>query len=226
MEITWLGQAGFLFQSDGLKIIIDPYLSDSVASIVPENKRRIPVDEKFLHINPDVIILTHNHLDHTDPQTLEHYLTDNAGVLVLASRNSWQDVRTFKGNNNYVLFNRHSEWTHKNVSFKAVRAVHSDEYAIGIIMRTEGICIYVTGDTLYNEEIFNDLPDDIDYVCLPINGYGNNMNFADAKRFCEKIGAVAIPMHCGLFDNIDMHQFDYPHKIVPEIFKKIELNSI
>ena len=60
MEITWLGQAGFLFQSDGLKIIIDPYLSDSVAMIVPENKRRIPVNEKFLHINPDVIILTHN----------------------------------------------------------------------------------------------------------------------------------------------------------------------
>jgi len=87
--------------------------------------------------------------------------------------------------------------------------VHSDEYAIGIIMRMEGKCIYVTGDTLYNEEIFKDLPDDIDYVCLPINGYGNNMYFADAKRFCEKIGAVAIPMHCGLFDNIDMHQFDY-----------------
>ena len=36
MEITWLGQAGFLFQSEGLKIIIDPYLSDSVESIISE----------------------------------------------------------------------------------------------------------------------------------------------------------------------------------------------
>ncbi|MBR3918847.1 MAG: MBL fold metallo-hydrolase [Clostridia bacterium] len=223
MNITWLGQAGFLFQTEGLNIIIDPYLSDSVASIVPQNKRRMPVDEKFLNIKPDVIVLTHNHMDHTDLQTLKHYITEESGVLVLASQNSWQSVRTIKGNNNYVLFNRHSEWTHKNASFKAVMAVHSDEHAIGIIMRAEGKCIYVTGDTLYNEEIFNDLPNDINYVCLPINGYGNNMNFADAKRFCEKIGAVAIPMHCGLFDNIDMHQFDYPKKLVPEIFKNIEL---
>lgn len=223
MYITWLGQAGFLLQSGGLKIIIDPYLSDAVASIVPKNSRRMPINEKFLNIKPDVIILTHDHLDHTDLQTLKYYINEDSKLLVLASENSWQKVRNFKGDNNYVLFNHHSEWTHKNIRFKAVKAVHSDKYAIGVIIYVEGKCIYITGDTVYNEEIFNDLPSDIDYVCLPINGYGNNMNFSDAKRFCEKIGAVAIPMHCGMFDNIDMHEFEYSNKIVPEIFEKIEL---
>ena len=29
MNVTWLGQAGFLLEKNGKKILIDPYLSDS-----------------------------------------------------------------------------------------------------------------------------------------------------------------------------------------------------
>ena len=47
MEVTWLGQAGLLLDLDGLCVLIDPYLSDSVAKIQPQNHRRIPVDERF-----------------------------------------------------------------------------------------------------------------------------------------------------------------------------------
>lgn len=35
MKTTWLGQAGILFETSGLKTIADPYLSDSVAEINP-----------------------------------------------------------------------------------------------------------------------------------------------------------------------------------------------
>ncbi len=224
MKITWLGQAGFLFELNGIKIIIDPYLSDSVAEKVPANKRRVPVDERFLSLKPDVIILTHNHMDHTDTETLKHYLTEDSGVLVLASKNAWSQVRTFKGNNNHVMFNRHTVWTHNDVTFMAVKAEHSDEFAIGVIIKAEGKCFYITGDTLYNTDIFDDLPQHIDCVFLPVNGYGNNMNMIQAKEFCEKIGAMAVPMHCGLFDDIDMNNFEYSHKIVPEFFKEIKLS--
>lgn len=37
MRITWLGQAGLLFETGGLKIVVDPYLSDSVAKLQPQN---------------------------------------------------------------------------------------------------------------------------------------------------------------------------------------------
>ncbi len=37
MKITWLGQAGLLFfESNGIKLIVDPYLSDSVEKINPK----------------------------------------------------------------------------------------------------------------------------------------------------------------------------------------------
>ena len=46
MKITWLGQAGLLFESNGIKLIADPYLSDSVEKINPQNFRRVPVKDR------------------------------------------------------------------------------------------------------------------------------------------------------------------------------------
>lgn len=225
MKITWLGQAGLLFETNGKTILIDPYLSDSVAQIEPHNKRRVPIEEKFLKLQPDYIILTHNHLDHTDPETLKHYLSADSKVCVLASYNAWQNVRKLFGGlqNNYVMFNRGTRWTEGELQFEAVYAEHSDEAAIGVIIREEGKVYYITGDTLYNKKIFKDLPDDIDFIFLPVNGKGNNMNMSDGKAFCEKIGATAIPLHCGLFDAIDLHEFTYEDKVVPEFYKEIKL---
>ena len=224
MRIIWLGQAGLLFEAENKIIMVDPYLSDSVEKIEPQNKRRVPVDKSFFDIKPDIIVLTHNHLDHTDPDTLKHFITQDGNMLVLASGNAWNTVRArFGGNNNYVMFNRHSEWTEGNVKFTAVKAEHSDENAIGFVMEAEGKKYYVTGDTLYNKNIFSDLPEGIDYVFLPINGRGNNMNMEDGKRFCEQIGAKAIPLHCGLFDDLDMNKFGYENKVIPEFYKEINL---
>lgn len=225
MKVTWLGQAGLMFETGGKTIIVDPYLSDSVEAIEPHNKRRVPVEEKFLKVSPDILVLTHNHLDHTDPETLKHYLNKDSKVCVLASYNAWQNVRKLFGGikNNYVMFNRRTKWTEDGIEFRAVYAEHSDDCAIGVIIRAEGKTYYITGDTLYNEEVFADLPETIDYVFLPVNGRGNNMNMTEATAFCQKIHAQAIPLHCGLFDNIDMNDFEYDDKVVPEFYKEINI---
>lgn len=225
MKITWLGQAGLMFETCGKTIIVDPYLSDSVEAIEPHNKRCVPVEENFLKVQPDIIVLTHNHLDHTDPDTLKYYLNEDSKICVLASYNAWQNVRKLFGGiqNNYVMFNRGTKWTESGIVFEAVYAEHSDDHAIGFILRAEGKTYYVTGDTLYNEAVFADLPREIDYVFLPINGRGNNMNMTEAKEFCERIEARAIPLHCGLFDDIDMNNFAYDDKVVPEFYKEIEI---
>lgn len=226
MKITWIGQAGLYIETEGLRILIDPYLSDSVAKINPKNARRVPVDESFLDIIPDVIVCTHNHLDHVDPETLTHYLTRGGSITVLAPEAAWTEVRKFGGDHNYVRFNRHSQWTAGNVRFHAVRAEHSDPHPIGVILEAEGKKLYMTGDTLYNTDIFEDvLPfSPIDAVFLPVNGVGNNMNMQDAKRFCEVIKPhTAVPLHWGLFDMLQGAAWDYPNKVVPEFFKEIQI---
>lgn len=222
MKITWLGQAGLLFETDNIKIMIDPYLSDSVKAVNPNNYRHVAADESFFNIKPDVMIFTHNHLDHYDPETVCKFITETSGITVLSPFSVWGEVRKIGGNNNYILFNRHTTWTQSKIKFTAVKAEHSDPTPIGVIIDDEDKKYYITGDTLYNTEIFEDIPGDIYALFLPVNGVGNNMNMVDAKRFCERINPkIAVPVHWGLFDNIDVSAWDYDKKIVPQIYKTV-----
>ena len=223
MKITWLGQAGLMMETAGKTILIDPYLSDNVKNFEPKNYRRVPVDEHFLQVKPDVIVITHNHLDHLDKETLKYYLTDGANCLVLTPNGGWQEVRKFGGNSNYVLFNAGTTWTEPYATFRAVKAEHSDPFAIGVMVTAEGKNYYITGDTLYNEEVFASLPDlPLEAVFLPVNGLGNNMNATDAARFAGRTGAkYAVPFHVGMFDHIDPNTFQAENKVIPEIYREI-----
>lgn len=223
MKCTWLGQAGLLFEKDGFQILIDPYFSDSVAKVNPNNYRRIPVSEEALNLKPNVLIFTHNHLDHYDPETVPCFVNENSRVLVLAPRSVWDEVRKIGGNNNYVLFNPHTSWTEGGIRFTAHPAEHSDPTPIGVIIEDGEKKYYVTGDTLYNEKIFADLPKGIDTVFLPVNGVGNNMNMTDAARFANRTGAKrVVPIHIGMFDSLSAENFLCERKLIPEIYKPFE----
>lgn len=222
MKITYLGQAGLLLETGGLAILVDPYLSDSVEKVNPKNRRRTPVDPSFLKLRPDVFLCTHNHLDHLDPETLSHYFTPDVRMTVLAPSGSWEKLRAYSGDNNYVLFNRHTEWTEGSVRFTAVRAVHSDPGAIGVIISAEGKRWYISGDTLYSRELLEDLSGSFEAVFLPVNGVGNNMNMADAARFAAQLDAkYIVPVHIGLFDGLKGEDFPSPNRVLPEIYREI-----
>ena len=222
MKITYLGQAGFLFEKDGFKIMIDPYLSNSVVKVNPKNFRRLPVKEELFEIKPDVMIFTHNHLDHYDPETAPRFITSETSITVLSPTSVWNEVRKFGGSNNFVQFNRHTTWTENGIKFTAVKAEHSDPDAIGVIIDDGEKKYYITGDTLYNEDIFTDIPKDIYAAFVPVNGVGNNMNMTDAKRFCEKVKPkFAVPVHCGMFDELDSGKFEYKNKIIPKIYEEV-----
>lgn len=224
MKITWLGQAGLLFENESVKIMIDPYLSDSCGKVNPKSHRRVPVDETFLSVQPDVLICTHNHMDHLDPETLPHFLTENAALTMLVPYNGWQDARKYGGSTNYVLFDRHTEWTQNGVRFTAVKAVHSDLTAVGVIIETGTERYYVSGDTLYSREILEDVTGHFNAIFLPVNGVGNNMNMEDAARLAAQIDTDAVvPLHIGLFDSKTADDFHCPNKVVPEFFKEIPL---
>lgn len=223
MNITWLGQAGLLIKAREMKIMVDPYLSDSVAKVNPKNWRRVPVREELFEEDIDILAITHNHLDHLDPETLPRLLDTEKELTLLAPYEAWQEARRYGDNHNYVMFNRGTVWTQNGVKFTAVKAEHSDLTAIGFIIDDGTDKMYITGDTLYNKEIFEDLPTDIDAVFLPINGVGNNMNMADAARFANETRAKkAVPVHWGMFDEIDPAKFKADNVIIPQIYEEVK----
>ena len=227
MKFTWLGQAGLLIESEKCTVMIDPYLSDSVAKVNPKNYRRVAAEERFFEILPDVMIFTHDHLDHFDPETAARFLErEEKAMTVLCPTSVWQKARKYGGAHNYVEFNRFTEWTEGDIRFSAVKAAHSDPFAIGVLIEalSEGKTYYVTGDTLYSREALSDLPENIDVIFLPVNGVGNNMNAADAARFASACGAKrAVPYHVGMFDEHTPEIFCGENRVIPKIYEEIKL---
>ncbi len=224
MKIKWITQAGLTMEADGKKIIIDPYLSDSCERLNPLSKRRMPIDQAVLNDKYDIVIFTHNHLDHTDPDTYPIILNKEHSKLVIAPWSSYLTVRELKGNNNYVSFRPGTVWTEGNIKFTSIKAEHSDLDAIGVLIEYEGKKYYVTGDTLYNKEVVESAPKNADYVFVPVNGVGNNMNMTDAAQFATDIGAKhVVPFHVGLFDSHTPDEFEHERRLILEVYKEYDL---
>ena len=230
MKITWLGQAGLLFERGGVSIMIDPYLSNYVEKVQPANYRRSPVNEKFFDIDPDIMIFTHDHIDHYDPETAPVFFKKSKKTMsVLGPTSVRAKAMGDLCGQNYILFDKFTSVTLEGFIFTAVRAAHSDPYAIGVVIEdtVENKVYYVTGDTLYNSRIFDSLPDtgrNIDVLFLPINGVGNNMNMADAARFAKKTRAMTVvPLHFGMFDSLDPKDLPCKNKVIPTIWEEIEV---
>ena len=227
MKIIWLGQAGLLFERDGFSVMIDPYLSNYVEKVEPKNYRRVPVDEKFFDADPDVMIFTHDHIDHYDPETAPVlFKRSTKSMSVLGPTSVRKKAMGDLCGQNCILFNRHTSVSLGGFVFTAVKAEHSDPDAVGVVIEdtVEGKTYYVAGDTLYNSEIFADLPQTVDVAFLPINGVGNNMNMTDAARFAKRSGAkTVVPLHFGMFDELDPTKFECENKVIPTIWKEIEV---
>lgn len=226
MIITNIGQAGLCIETGNKIIMVDPYFSDSVGKLNSEKHRRVPVDERFYDLDPDVLIFTHDHLDHYDPETAEHFLSMEYPKTVFAPRTAWEKARKVNEKHNYVLVSPGVRWAEDTVDFRFVSACHSDPYAVGVMIYAEGKCLYITGDTLFNDRILEEIGDDeeIDYIFLPINGVGNNMNESDAAFFAEALDAHhIIPMHVGMLDDKTTDGFEAENKLVLPIYQGLEV---
>ena len=84
-HLWWLGQSGYLLQWNGKRILIDPYLSDSLT------KKYLTTDKPHTRIselvvkpellkNISVVTSSHNHTDHLDAETLIPVLKNNPSI--------------------------------------------------------------------------------------------------------------------------------------------------
>ena len=73
--LFWLGQAGFWIETGAHRLLIDPYLSDSLARKYAGTRyphiRMMPPPVSVAQLpRPDLVLVTHTHTDHLDPDTL------------------------------------------------------------------------------------------------------------------------------------------------------------
>ena len=208
MTIRFLGQSGYLLKSEKSKIIIDPYLSDSV-NRVAGRPRVLPIPIAAKDINCDAVICTHNHLDHLDPDTVaqindkQFFITTNEGKIELEKM----------GKTNVTALKVGESITVGDFEITAVFADHTVE-AFGLIIKAENKTLYFSGDTLYNEKLFEiaEYRPDITFIC--INGRLGNMNVEDALIIAKQIGAkLNVPNHYDMFESNSENPFLFSDNI-------------
>ena len=212
MKITWLGHAGLYFENENIGIMVDPYLSDSLA---PEHERNVSIDESYLLKSPKIVLITHAHRENLDVETLTRMVKNaKEPITFFAPDGAYQKLQTLGGEHNFVMLNPHSVYSECGITFYAVSAEHGDTSAVGYIIDDGKKTYYVSGGTLYNYDVLDDVvdlvEDGVDVAFLPINGRDNNMNAKDASDFAYELGAKrAVPVNYGMFDNVDPDAFDF-----------------
>lgn len=219
VAIWWLGQNGYIFKTpEGTLLSTDLYLTNACSFIYRDAgldlERRVPVLIEPDALEVDIFTCTHNHADHTDPQTirgLRHKDTMQfigphpscevfraEGVEAGRIQPSWPQC---------VL-----EW--KDVTIYGTFALPTDDTDLNhmgfVFQFGNGPRVYVTGDTDYTELLTSAGKHEPDLLITCINGGFNNLSHWEAARLAGQLKPkAAIPCHYDMFaDNaVDPKQF-------------------
>ena len=196
IELTWLGQSGFLIGSGGRHLVVDPYLSDSLTAkyegtATPHVRMRPRVVEPEQLAFADVVLSTHGHTDHLDAETLRAIgapLVAPAGILELARERSGGEVTPISEGETLEI---------AGFRIEAVPAEHPGEHCLGYVIEAGGRRLYHSGDTTWLDPGVHG----VDVAFLPINGKLDNLDGPEAARLARLVEAsLAVPCHFDMFE--------------------------
>jgi L-ascorbate metabolism protein UlaG (beta-lactamase superfamily) len=223
--LSWLGQAGFLIRSDQFVLVIDAYLSDSLAEKYRgtefSHTRLMPVPIMPEGLAPvDAVFCTHAHTDHMDPETVAVLADRNprarffvpkaaretAGLRGIPSdrtiaMNSGDRVRAAPGLEVHALASAHEE-------LRTDAAGH--HHFLGYVIKLGDLVIYHSGDCVPYPGLAARLAAfEIDLAILPVNGRDDhrrrngvpgNFTLPEAAALCVESGISSmIACHFGMF---------------------------
>lgn len=220
LHVHFGGHSTLLLEIDGVKVLTDPLLREWLLHI----KRHAPEVDMAIFGDPDVILISHGHLDHLDKQSLKR-LDRKAHVIAppdavkLLSRLGYGRVT--------ALSPGQSIETH-GLKVIAVPALHgggrmpwsNDADALGFLVEgghesgpqgspadsSAGHSFYFAGDTdIYPAmaELSKLTPKGIDLALLPVWGWGpkvgkGHLDPVSAARAAKLLDArVTVPIHWG-----------------------------
>jgi len=222
-RLWWLGQSGFLLQWQGIHVLLDPYLSDSLTRKYSQtDKPHVRMTE--LVIDPvrlsfsDIVTSTHNHTDHLDAETLCPILANNPSVrLVIAEANRALVADRLKIDADAAIgLDDGTSAATSGIKFSGVASAHEtlerDEQGrarfLGYVLEFGRWTLYHSGDTVRYEGMAEKLRRfKIDVALLPINGRAperrvpGNLTGNEAAQLARDIDAkLAIPCHFDMFE--------------------------
>ncbi len=209
LAVWALGQSGFLFKDHrGVVVAIDPCLTDPVAEVIPGWTRLYPPPVQPQELRADLVVLTHDHLDHLDPGTISR-LGKGAVKAFAGPGNVCIHLKGLGiGQDRIVRLDAPHAVSVAGLTLKGVLAITNDPQnpdAEGIVIDFPGgPTVYHTGDTGFSPLLAH-AARSAPAIYLPcINGKYGNMDAWEAAVLGAALhSAWAIPHHYDMFrDNL------------------------
>jgi len=213
-RLTWLGQAGFRVEIGGTVVVIDPWVSPHEDRLIPPAPLELAAD------GVDLLLITHEHLDHLDLPFLPRFLERSPDARVVLPTAIAAHVDGVVPESRLVLVDPHDVIEVEGLEVHVAPAFHGvtfeDAYGDGSeaggrprfvgYALGRGRRIYHAGDTIVTDELADALRRlDVDVALLPINGRDGereargiigNMDAAEAVELALDIRATRlVPYH-------------------------------
>lgn len=234
-SITWLGHASFLIRINGMTILTDPFLTEYASPFWIFGSRRFVQPGITLDKLPpiDIIIVSHNHLDHLDSETIDT-LRGKANIHVFVPLG----LKPFFLERGYEIVNEldwYESHSYNDIRFTALPAVHSSQRSTSDKNKTLWCSwsissmqgkYYFSGDTSYSPSIFkeignNDGPYNLAMISIGAyktrkQGPASHLTPEEAIQVAKEIETpIIVGMHWGTIE-----LSDEPHWEPPIRFKK------
>jgi L-ascorbate metabolism protein UlaG (beta-lactamase superfamily) len=229
VELTFLGQAGFIIKYGKIQLIIDPYLSNYVidggigsATLFSREFPPPVLPEKLPRVK--FVFLTHDHADHCDPETLLPVYSANPSVKFVCPRPVAHHLEKLGVKKKNIVVPETLALNHEEgLDFYAVPAAHyaldrdekTGEYSyFSFVIKIGDKWIFHAGDTIqYGGFAGNILKHTkkIDVALLPVNGRDavresqgiiGNLDGEEALYLARDTQSdIFIPIHNDLFSS-------------------------
>ncbi len=226
IAMWWLGQSGYIFKSpEGTLASTDLYLTDSCKALSTDLDlaRRVPVMIEPEDLQVDIFACTHNHQDHTDPETIRR-LREKDTAWFVGPHPSCAVYKAEGIESGRIV----PAWPDCELEFRDLK-IHgtfamptdtTDLNHMGFVFQFgNGPKVYLTGDTDYTELLMGADKHHADVMITVVNGGFNNMSHYEAAEIAGKLKPkIAIPSHYDMFaDNaVDPRQFRASLKLKAE----------
>ena len=219
--IMWLGHASFYIRVNGVGVLTDP-----VFGAPPLLTRFVDVPSPLEHmINVDYVLLSHDHRDHMDEDTLRAVAQKFPNVKFLAGLRSedvlgkWSTPTNSVGTagwfQEFALDDERVRIYFLPVRHWSRRGLFDTNWRLwgGYVIQSDAATIYFGGDSGYGRHYREtaELFPKIDYFLIGVGAYEprwfmepNHNNPADVvKAFIDSGARNLVPMHYGTFDLTD-----------------------
>ena len=201
--LWWLGQAGYILRSSRVTVVIDPYLSDAAAAGAPEFTRRFPPPLEPEELRADIYIITHDHLDHLDPETLSRY-SARATTWFVGPRLVIKKLVTLGiPEERMVRLDAGESQTVEGVHISGIFALPTGPDVIDttgyLVVFSNGRSVYHTSDTAFHPLVLAAAPRQPEVMLVPINGKWDNPGPEQAAEFTASVRPTfVLPNHYDL----------------------------